>query len=958
MKKLIFIFSLFFLACSLFCQDNPLKVETYQLSNGLTVYLNEDHNMPMVHGMVAVKGGAKRDPKDATGIAHYFEHIMFKGTDEIGTISYVQEMPYLDSIENLYDRLWDETSEEERTMIQKEINRISLKAADYAIPNEFDKIVSAMGGTGLNAGTGQEMIVYYNSFPANQVAKWIELYSHRFINPVYRLFQSELETVYEEKNMSLDDPMERMFETYMKRFYKNTPYGQQTVLGSVEHLKKPSLSKMEEYFNAYYVARNMALVLSGDFDSESVRPLIEEKFGRWRSGEVPPPLELKEEPFSGRELVSTRMTPIKIGIMGFRTVPRNHEDEMELEVISNLLTNQASTGLIDELVNDNKIMLAMAFSDLKTELGGYMIAFVPKVVGQSLESAEKLVMGQMQKLREGDFSDNLLRGVKTGLKKQYERNLEDMRWRTYAIMDAFIYGVSWEKYLSAPEEIEKITRDDVIAIANKYFGDNYLVFYSKTGFPKKTKLDKPPFEPVVAKNADKQSAYARMIEEMPVTFMEPRFIDFEKDVIRTDLSEGINTYVTPNPINHIFSIRIKYGKGSYNDPVADQATSIFQYAHPEGQSYMEFKSELQLLGCDIYAFNDLSSTTVDIDGLEENLEPSLKLVNKLLTAYSVDEKQLEKLVQDIKFNKNFEKKDLWTKNDALGQYALYGRQSEYLSRLSEDEIKKLSAEDLVDKFREITGYQYEVHYCGTRNDGEFNRLFRENMTLSGELTASPGKIELEREDYEGNTIIILDDKKAIQSHINLYVEGSVNDEESRTGMAGFNDYIGGTMASILFQEIREYRSLAYGVQGGYRASFYFDRPGYFAGFLSTQSDKTMEALQAYRDILTDLPEKPERMEAIRNDLTLSINASQPRFRNKSASVSEWLQQGYREDPRKLRYRKYENMEFPEILGFYKDNLKGKPWLVSVVGDTKRIKMEKLTDYGKVKTVTFSDIYKW
>jgi len=958
MKKLIFILILFFLTFSLYCQDNPLKVETYQLPNGLTVYLNEDHNMPMVYGLVAVKGGAKRDPGNATGIAHYFEHIMFKGTDELGTVDYEHEKPYLDSIKCLYDELGKTTSEKERTMIRKEINRISLKASEYAIPNEFDKIVGAMGGTGLNAGTGQEMIVYYNSFPANQIVKWIELYSHRFIHPVYRLFQSELETVYEEKNMSMDDPMERMFETYMADFYRNSPYGQQTVLGSVEHLKNPSLSKMEDYFNTYYVARNMALVLAGDLDAETIKPIIAEKFGRWRSGEVPPALDLKEEPFKGRELVSVKMTPIKIGIIGFRTIPRNHEDEMKLEVISNLLTNQASTGLIDELSNDNKIMMAMAHADLKTELGGYMIAFVPKVVGQSLESAEKLVMGQVQKLREGNFSDTLLRGVKTGLKKQYESNLEDMRWRTYAILDAFIYGISWEKYLSAPAEIEKITREDVIAIANKYFGDNYFVFQSKTGFPKKTKLDKPPYDPVVAKNADKQSAYARMIEEIPVTYIEPRFIDFEKDVTGTDLSKGITTYVTRNPINNIFSIRIKYGKGNYNDPLVTQVTDIFQYAHPEDQSYMEFKSELQLLGCDISAYNDLSSTTVNIDGLEENLEPSLQLINKLLTSYSVDEKQMEKLVQDAKFNEKFERKDLGTKSDALGKYALYANQSDYLSRLSESETEKLKAADLVNKFREIAGYEYEVHYCGTRKADEFNRLYREYMTIPAGLTASPGRIELKREDHDGNTVIFMDDKNAIQSHLNIYVEGRVNDEESRISMDGFNDYIGGAMASILFQEIREYRSLAYGVRGKYISSFYFDRPGYFSGFLSTQSDKTLDALEAYRDILTSLPGKPERIEAVRNDLTLSVNASQPMFRDKSESVSEWLKQGYKEDPRKLRYREYGNMEFPEIHGFWENNLKGKPWLVTIVGDSKRINMEKLTDYGKVKTVTFKDVFKW
>jgi len=958
MKNLIFYSVLIIFGCSLYSQDNPLKVESYQLSNGLTVYLNEDHNMPMVNGMIAVKGGSKRDPANATGIAHYFEHILFKGTDEIGTIDFEQEKPYLDSIENLYDELGKMTTDEERLAIQKEINRVSLKAAEYAIPNEFGKIVNSMGGSGLNAMTNEEMIMYYNTVPANQIEKWLELYSHRFINPVYRLFQSELETVYEEKNMSLDDPMQRMIENFEASFFKNTPYGQQTVLGSVEHLKNPSLSQMQEYFENYYVAKNMALVLSGDFDTRALKPVIEEKFGRLRSGEVPQSLDFREESFDGREQVKVRMTPIKIGLLGFRTIPRNHKDEFKLEVVSNLLTNYGSTGLLDQLVNENELMMTIAFANLKTELGAYYIAFVPKIVGQPLNKAEKLVTDQLQKLKTGDFDEDLLEGVKTELKVMYEQNLEDMEWRTYAIMDAFIYDIAWEKYLSAPEEIDKITREDIIATVNKYFGDNYLAYHSKMGFPKKEKLDKPPFDPVQAKNSDKQSDYAVSIEQMSVIDLEPRFIDFKEDVNVTDLGNGIQTFVTENPINSIFTIKIKFGKGSYNDPLVDQASYIFLYAHPEGQSFAEYKKKLQLLGCDVYAYNDLSSTTISITGLEDNLEESLDLINKFLRSYTVDETQVEKLVQESKLNTKFEKKDLYSKNDALSKYALYGQQSEYLTRLTESDIKELSNTDLIEKFKEITGFEYEVHYCGTRTAKAFNQVFSEHMEIPDQLSDSPGKIEMKREPYAENTILFLDDKKAIQSHINIYMEGGVNDELSRAGLDAYNDYIGGSMAAILFQEIREFRSLAYGVRGRYNPSFYFDRPGYFAGWLSTQSDKTLEALEIFHDIMTDMPEKPDRIEAVRTNLTLSINSKQPSFRNRSGNVSQWLKQGYREDPRKTRYEEYENMKFSKILEFYEYNLHGNPWLVTIVGDSKRINMEELSRYGTVKTVSLDEVFKW
>lgn len=937
-------------------QENPLKVESYTLSNGLTIYLNEDHNMPMVHGMVVVKGGAKRDPADATGIAHYFEHIMFKGTDRLGTINYDEEKVYLDSIEILYDQLGSSSEETERARIQKEINRISLKAAEYAVPNEFSKILDEMGGTGTNASTSTEYINYYNSFPSNQIEKWLELYSHRFINPVFRLFQSELETVYEEKNMDLDDPITMMFETYMANFYKNSPHGQQPILGSVEHLKNPSLSKMNEYFDKYYVANNMALILSGDFDAEAVKPMIREKFGKWRSGPEIEELIVNEEPFRGRELISEKLTPIKVGIIGYRSIPRNHEDELKFEVVSNLLYNYAGTGLLDELVNDNKIMMALPMQDLYTEMGGYHIFVIPRIIGQSLNSAEDLVMAQLTRLKEGDFSDTLLQGVKTELRIDYETNLEEMRWRTYSIMDAFLYGISWEELLSIPEKISLVSREEVITIANKYFGKDKLVLHSRMGFPKKAKLEKPPYEAVESSSSEKKSDYAERIEEMPVLQMDPHFIDFKEDVKITEIAPGITSFVTKNPINQVFSLDLKFGKGNLDDPMVDQTSSIVMYSSPRDMEYLDFRQKLQLLGGDVYASSDLNHTTLRITGLEENLAEILELVDDLITRFSVEEKQLEKLVQEIKFEKKYEKKDLSTKSKALGEYALYGENSDFLSRLDEAAVKSLTASDLVAKFNEIAGYAYEVHYCGILSSDQFNQQYLDRKTIPDDLIQAGRYKEKERLPYAENTILVLDDKKAIQSHINIYLEGEVNEQQNRTALQGFNQYLDGSMSSILFQEIREFRSLSYGVSGRYMVAFDFEKPGYFEGWLTTQSDKTTDALEVFQSLLSDLPKKPERMGSIRRSLTLSINANQPLFRNRSNTVSRWIQQGYGEDPRKSRYNGYKKMSFSEIEEFFSENLEGKPWMVTIVGDTKRIDMDQLSKYGTVQTIKIKQIF--
>ena len=195
--KRFFLFSFcFLLSISLFAQHADFQ--RLRLSNGLDVVLCEDHSQPIIYGAMCVHVGAKNDPADNTGMAHYLEHLMFKGTNQIGTIDWDAEKVYLDSIDVLYDKVHEITDEAQRNEILLKINQLSNKATEYAIPNEVDVILSKMGGEGVNAFTSNDVTCYHNSFPSNQLEKWLKVYAERFRYPVFRLFQSELEAVYEE----------------------------------------------------------------------------------------------------------------------------------------------------------------------------------------------------------------------------------------------------------------------------------------------------------------------------------------------------------------------------------------------------------------------------------------------------------------------------------------------------------------------------------------------------------------------------------------------------------------------------------------------------------------------------------------------------------------------------------------------------------------------------------------
>ena len=206
-----------------------LDVKELKLKNGLTVWLNEDHSQPKVYGAVVVKAGAKDCPN--TGIAHYLEHVLFKGTQKIGTVDYEAERVWLDSISAKYNELSETKDATRRLAIQQDISRLSQRAADYAIPNEFDRLISRYGGSGLNASTSYDVTEYHNTFAPQFLEQWCWLNSERMLNPVFRLFQGELETVYEEKNRAADNLITGAIERVMAKAFKGHPY-QYPIIGS------------------------------------------------------------------------------------------------------------------------------------------------------------------------------------------------------------------------------------------------------------------------------------------------------------------------------------------------------------------------------------------------------------------------------------------------------------------------------------------------------------------------------------------------------------------------------------------------------------------------------------------------------------------------------------------------------------------------------------------------------
>ena len=937
---------------------SPLKISKYVLDNGLTVILNEDHSKPLVFGGVGVKAGSKNDPADHTGIAHYLEHMLFKGTEVMGTTDYEKEKPYLLRIYALYDSLGNTTDEASRKEIRKLINDQSLKAGEYAVPTEIDKLIKSIGGTGMNAFTQEEMTFFHNSFPPNQVEKWLELYSQRFINPVFRSFQSELEVVYEEKNRSMDNFAFPLIEKFLQNLYKKHPYGQQTTIGTIEHLKNPSLNAMYQFYKTYYVANNMVLVMCGDFKTDEVLPVIKEKFGKWKSGTIPQYPEYKEEPFKGREVVNVKMTPIKLGILGFRTVPNGNPDEIALDVCNKILSNSDQTGLLDKLVLDNKIMAAQNIPiGQNNDYGSSVFLFVPKILGQPLENAEALLMEQFAKLRKGEFDDWLLDAVKKNIYKEFEMSLEAFDSRTVLLATAFSQNRNIDDYLTYAQKINAITKDDVMKAAEKYYNQNYLILMSKMGFPKKEKIEKPGYEPIKPK-ADATSAYAENFMKIQAKEPVANFVDFKKDISVSELSKGVTLYYTNNPENDIYTLTIKFGVGKYKIPELQYAAELMNYAETKTKTLKEVKEAFQKIGC-TYSFNcDDNYLTIDLDGIESELKSALYLLQDLITNPIVDKSKMKNIIDGEQTSRKLENADAPSVAQALLQFIRKKDRSTYLNRLSMKEIKALNADTLLVVFKKAMQYEVQLHYVGSENDfTTAQEILSSSLEFGTNLKPSESPVVINDEVYPENTVYFVNRKDAVQSQVYFYIKGEDYSIDKETQINAFNDYFGGGFSGLVIQEVREFRSLAYTAAASYSIPLLPQKRSSFIGYIGTQADKTVDAINVFDSLVINMPEKKDRIENIRNSLVQEAFANRPDFRDLSEKYIEWKLKGYNEDPAQYKLDAYKKLTFDDILNFYKTNIKGKPIVICIVGDEKRLKMADIAKFGKVVTLKESELYK-
>ena len=959
MKKLFFSFLL--LCCStvfIFAQL-PEGFSEYKLDNGLTVLLWEDRDQPDVFGATVTRAGSIDEPETATGLAHYLEHMLFKGTDRIGALDWEKEKPHYEHIIALYDTLATLTDAKAREAVQIKINEQSLLAAPFTATDEFSNLVQSIGGEDLNAATSYDMTFYHNRFPSYQMERWLNLYVDRLTNPVFRSFQAELENVFEEYNMYSDDNSQHVQKFINEHLYEGSAYARD-IIGYPEDLKNPKLRQLIDFFNTWYVPNNMALILVGNFNAEEAKPLIEKTFGRLQSKPLPERKTFKPTDFSKDEQFSAKLGYYPEICVAYDGVKGGHDDETALEFACNLLSNEMGIGLLDEMILDNKLMYAAAVCNSARELGRIEVLAIPYMDAQSqtytsLKETKTLVKSAIDRLAKGDISDELFEAVRLHTLQDYDRMMEYSMLKAYALLQGYVYQVPFEKLFAQKEEVSRLTKDEVMKIANKYFSAPSKTFEIDEGTPKKDKLAKPKIKPLDSGLG--KSEYYKEFANIPAGKLIPRFVDLT-DIDKDRFAENVYVFVTPNPKNDIFTLRLKYGVGKYQLPLLEYAVEMMNIAGTKGNPGMtagEFRSKLARLGgkC-TYSCND-NYVIVDIEGAEQNMKEIVSLVNlhMLLPNFnSENDAMLYNVIGQVYSSRQVERKNTDIVADAAQNYVVYGDNSPYLRRTPLSDILELQPSKLEAEWQRALECELEIHYAGKLPADSVKSALYGHVRMSDNAIPSNSPIERPRTAFSQNELYFLPDATMQQAKIFLFIEGKPYNVNEAVQYDAFNEYFGGGFSGLVLNEIREKRSMAYTAYGAYITPPIQGRNTRFIGYVGTQSDKVIDALNVYCNLLDSMPQNGENIESIRTILNQSLLSHHPTFRTKSQKMTDWMRLGYQIDPATLQIRQVQKLKFEDIVEFYQSHIKGQPVKILVMGDPKLIDQKALkARFGKVNKLT-------
>lgn len=936
-----------------YVSNDPAKARFYTLKNGLTVILSATNKDPRIQCYIATKAGSKTDPADHTGLAHYLEHMLFKGTDKFGSLDWAKEKPELDKIDALYEEYNHTTDEAQRKEIYHRIDSVSGVASRFAIANEYDKMMGAMGGQGSNASTSFEQTIYTEDIPANAIDKFLKLQAERFRNPQLRIFHTELEAVYEEKNRGLDNDGRKVFEKLFGELFKNHNYGKQTTIGTIEHLKNPSLTEIRKYYNTYYVPNNMAVVMSGDFNPDEMIKKIDAAFSYMQNKAVPKYTFEPEAPITSpitAEVVGPDAESLTIG---YRLPGNKSKDVLLADLVGQILTN-GKAGLMDlNLVKKQKLLRASASAFTLIDYGVLFMQGNP-TLGQSLDDVKTLMLGEIDNLKKGNFDDNLITSIINNNKKSKILALESYGSRASDLVDAFASEIDWKDQVAYTDLLSKLTKKDIVDFANKYFQDNYLVIFKRKGEDKNVvKVVKPAITPVET-NRDAQSDFVKQVNNMPVASLKPVFLDYNKDIQKGKIGPAEVLYVQ-NKDNSIFRLRYRFDMGTWNDKKLGLAAQYLSFLGTDKKSTEDITKEFYKIACSFTVSAGAEFTTVTIEGLQENFNNAVKLFEDLLKNCKADEAALKSLKARITKSRTDAKSNKGSIMSGLVSYARFGQKNPFNYVLSNDEINNVTADELVATLHSLNNYSHKVLYYGPLPLAQLTSSLKTMHIIPATFTAAPAKMKFTNTTQTKNQVLFAD-YNMVQSEVRWVRNAATYNADQEPVVDIFNNYFGGGMGALVFQTIRESKALAYSTFAFYAVPDKKEDPFYTLAYVGCQADKFNESVVAMNELLNDLPNVVQNVEFARTGIKKDIETGRITQDGIIFNYIAAQQKGLDYDIRKKTYSMVDKIGYNELNAFHKQNIANKPYTYCVVASEKKLTDDDMKKYGELKKLNLEEIF--
>ena len=926
----------------------------YTLDNGLKIYMSINKDEPRIQTNIAVNTGSKQDPSDATGLAHYLEHMVFKGTSKIATINWEKEKIILSEISNLYEKRRNTSEENERKAIYRKIDSLSGLAAQYAVPNEYDKMISSIGAKGTNAYTSSERTVYINEIPSNEFEKWLSIEAVRFSELVLRLFHTELEAVYEEYNRGKDNDYWLAYETLSAKLFKKHTYGTQTTIGTGEHLKNPSMEKIHQYFNDWYVPNNMAIILSGDINPDITVDLIKQYFGSYKAKEVPKFIAAIEDEITEPEYVTVTGTNTAWVNIGYRLPGINSEDIYMLDLFDGLLSN-GQAGLIDlNLIKAQKVLDAYCYGDVMKDYTVFQLQGVPRD-GQTLDEVKELLLDEIEKIKSGDFEDWMLKAVIKNFKLREQEGLLYNRVRASIMTDAFILGQKWSDIVNIKEKLNKVTKENIIDFANKYFKNNYVVVYKENGERNSPKVEKPEITQVPL-NRDTSSEFAKSFYSNVSSRLSPLYDNYNKEITIDSLKSGIKLFHVENKSNETFSLNYILEMGAFSDKEMAMAVEYLEYLGTDKYSANELQLELFKLGLnyDVYAAQE--RVYVTLSGLDESIEDGIQLFEHILSNVKPDKIALENMILDkLKEREDAKLSKRSILYGGMLNYGQYGSDSPIKHKLSKVELNNLDPENLVTKIKDLTSFEHYIYYYGRKEVSEVKSLLNKYHITPEEIQPIKKSKKFSELSMDSNKVYFVN-YDMVQSEMMMLSNAGPYDENLLATSKVFNEYFGSGLSSIIFQEIRESKALAYSAYSVFSSPNKLDKSHYVRAYVGTQVDKLEDAKIAMIDLMNNMPEVEDQFQSAKIAALKKIETSRTKRSSLFWKYLSSKEMGINYDINQKIYSEIKNLELQDIKEFFNSKVKGNKYTYLVIGNRELIDMEVLKKIGEFKELSLEEIF--